>query len=84
MSLRFSRGGNKGEILKAERMLVRIERIDDPNEKVPEDYTEGTSVKTRLKRAWREYYVVARQGQIDSKLVVLHIHKNRVISPNHR
>jgi len=79
--LQFGRGRNKGEILKAERMLVRIERIDNPNEKVPEDYNEGTSVKTRLKRPWREYYVVARQGQNDSKHVVLHIHKSRVISP---
>jgi hypothetical protein len=79
--LRFDRGRNKGEILKAERMLVRVEQIDDPIEKVPEDYNEGTSMKTRLKRAWREYYVVARQGQNDSKHVVLHIHKSRVISP---
>ena len=77
--LRFGRGRNKGEILKAERMLVRIERIDDPNQKVPENYNEGTSVKTRLKRAWREYYVVARQGQNDEKHVVIHIHKSRAI-----
>jgi|SRR5947207_2197355 len=79
--LQFGQGQTKGEILKAERMLVRIERIDNPIEKVPEDYNEGTSVKTRLKRPWREYYVVARQGQNDSKHVVLHIHKSRVISP---
>jgi hypothetical protein len=68
----------KGEILKAERMLVRIERIDNPNQKLPKEYNEGTSVNTRLKRAWREYYVVARIGQSDDKHVTLYIHKSRV------
>jgi hypothetical protein len=71
----------QGEILKAERMLVRIERIDNPNQKLPADYNEGTSVDTRLKRAWREYYVVARIGQNASKHVTLYIHKSRVVSP---
>ena len=80
--LLFGRRRNKGEILKAERMLVRIERIDDPNQKIPEDYNEETSIKTRLKRSWREYYVVARAGESDSKHVVLHIHKSRVFTPS--
>ena len=70
----------QGEILKAERMLVRIERIDNPNQKLPADYNEGTSVDTRLKRAWREYYVVARIGQNANKHVTLYIHKSRVVS----
>jgi hypothetical protein len=77
----FGRQRNKGEILKAERMLVRIERIDDPNQTIPEDYNEETTIKTRLKRLWREYYVVARAGQSDSKHIVLHIHKSRVFTP---
>jgi hypothetical protein len=76
----FGRRRNKGEILKAERMLVRIERIDDPNERISEDYNEESTVKTSLKRAWREYYVVARAGQGESKYVILHIHKSRVAS----
>lgn len=74
----FGRQRAKGEILKAERMLVRIERIDNNNAKLPKEYNEKTSVKTRLKRPWREYYVVARAGQTDSKHVVLHIHKSNV------
>ena len=84
MSLHLFGRDKKGEILKAERMLVRIEQVDDPNERIPQDYNEGTNVKTRLKRAWREYYVVARagSGKKDSNHVVLHINKSRVSDPS--
>lgn len=71
----------RGDILMAERMLIRIERIDNRNEQLPKQYNESTSVKTRLKRPWREYYVVARPGEEDSKHVILHIHKSRVQLP---
>ena len=73
----FGRQYPKGNILKAERMLVRIERIDNKDERIPEEYNESTSIKTRLKRPWREYYVVARAGKEDFKHVILHIHKSR-------
>jgi len=76
----FGRQREVGEILKAERMLVRIELIDDVNAKIPKEYTENTRIETRLKRAWREYYVVARAGANESKHIILHIHKNRVLS----
>jgi hypothetical protein len=66
------------EILKAERMLVRIERIDNVGENIPREYTEKSNVHTRLKRPWREYYVVARAGSTEPKRIVLHIHKDRV------
>jgi len=68
----------KGEILKAERMLVRIERIDNPNANLPREFTEQSKVDSRLKREWREYYVVARAPHDEIKHVVLYIHKNRV------
>jgi hypothetical protein len=64
-----------GEILKAERMLVRIERIDDTTQ-LPNEFNEGSHVDTQLKRVWREYYVVARAGT--AQHIVLHIHKSRV------
>ena len=75
----FGRRRSKGEILKAERMLVRIERIDNPNQSFPAEYNEGNSVDTRLKREWREYYVVARAPHDEYKHIVLHIHKSRVL-----
>jgi hypothetical protein len=79
MSLNYlPRRKQKGEILKAERMLVRIERIDNPNAKLPREFTEQSKVDRRLKREWREYYVVARAPHDIVKHVVLHIHKNRV------
>ena len=37
----FGRRRGKGEILKAERMLVRIEVIDNPNQSLPAEYNEG-------------------------------------------
>jgi hypothetical protein len=77
----FLRRRGQGEILKAERMLVRIERIDNQNQKLPADYNEGTTVDTRLKQAWREYYVVARIGHNANKHVTLYIHKSRVLFP---
>jgi hypothetical protein len=77
MSLLLGRRKGKGEIIKAERILVRIERIDNPKQKLPAEYNENHTVDTRLKREWREYYVVARAAQ-EKKHIILHIHKNRV------
>jgi|SRR5579859_4796216 len=74
----FNRRRGKGEILKAERMLVRIERIDNPNQIFPAEYNEAHSLNTRLKRVWKEYYVVARAPHDENKHIVLHIHKSRV------
>jgi len=76
MAIFFGRQRADGEILKAERMLVRIESIDDAEANLPKEYSEGSHVKTLLKRVWREYYVVARAGE--SKHITLHIHKSRV------
>jgi hypothetical protein len=81
MSLLLGRRKGKGEIIKAERILVRIERIDNPKQKLPAEYNENNSVDTRLKREWREYYVVARAAE-ESKHIFLHIHKNRVSHSN--
>jgi len=78
----FGQRREKGEILKHERMLVRVERIDpDQSSSLPAEYNEGSHIKTRLKRPWREYYVVARAGTNESKYIVLQIHKSRVHTP---
>jgi len=75
----FGQRRQKGEILKHERMLVRVERIDpDQSPSLAAEYNESSHIKTRLKRPWREYYVVARAGTNESKHIVLQIHKSRV------
>lgn len=75
----FGQRRGKGEVLKHERMLVRVERIDpEQSASLPAEYNESSDIKTRLKRPWREYYVVVRAGSDDSKHIVLQIHKSRV------
>jgi hypothetical protein len=69
------------EILKAQRMLLRIERFDNPHQALPATYTEHTPIDTRLKREWREYYVVARPPNGERRHIVLHVHKSRVTHP---
>jgi hypothetical protein len=78
------RNNNQGEILKAERMLVRIERIDNSNQLFPSEYTEQSRISTRLKREWREYYVVARAPHDTYAHVILHVHKSRVCFAHER
>jgi len=75
----FGQRRQKGEILKHERMLVRVERIDPAqSSSLPAEYNERSHIRTRLKRPWQEYYVVARAGTNESKHIVLQIHKSHV------
>jgi hypothetical protein len=71
-----------GEILRMEKMLVRV---DDTKEKVtdiPKDYDENTSqtVDTQTTERFREYVVVCRKtDKVENAKFVLQIYKTRVI-----
>ncbi|KAI1909226.1 hypothetical protein LOZ61_005093 [Ophidiomyces ophidiicola] len=67
-----------GEVLRAERMLVRIETTAKP---VPDDFNENDSIKidTKVISKWREFLVVCRQGHEDSVPFLLQFYKTRVI-----
>ena len=66
-----------GQLLKAERMLVRV---DVSKHDIPDDYSEKHSAKaeTKLLEKWREYMVTCRKGT-DGDGFVLHMSKSRVI-----
>ena len=66
-----------GQLLKAERMLVRI---DVSKQDIPDDYSEKHSAKaeTRVLEKWKEYMVTCRKG-IDGDGFVLHMSKSRVL-----
>lgn len=78
------RTGMDGQIMKMEKMLVRIDTTLD--KKLPSDYDENSSqgVVTRTQEKWREFMVVVRQArdeQVESGEgeFVLQIWKTRVI-----
>lgn len=68
----------QGEIIKMEKMLVRIEYTV---QEVPPDYDENGSQKTdsRVLDKWREFMVVCREATIDDTDFVLQMYKSRVI-----
>ncbi|EFQ97641.1 meiotically up-regulated 56 protein [Nannizzia gypsea CBS 118893] len=67
-----------GEVLRAEKMLVRI---DVTAQTVPNLYNDNASVKieTRPIENWREYLVVCRQGYDEQTPYLLQFYKTRVI-----
>jgi hypothetical protein len=68
-----------GELVKAERMLVRI---DWTKHDLPDNYTENDSLKAETKAVdkWREFIVVCRKSTQDEKSdYVLQMTKTRVI-----
>ncbi len=73
----FRRSKTQGELLRAERMLLRIETARDSS--LPEHYdeTKSLSIERKTIGAWREYVVVARAT--GDGMVVLNFHKNRTI-----
>ncbi|KAI9893600.1 MAG: hypothetical protein M1814_006396 [Vezdaea aestivalis] len=80
-SLRHRRKGqNNGEIIKMEKMLVRIETT---MHEVPKDYAENQSIKieTQVVEKWREFMVVCRESPEVSKdsELCLQLYKTRVI-----
>ncbi|KAF7592687.1 hypothetical protein BBP40_012589 [Aspergillus hancockii] len=72
------RKARAGEIVKAERMLVRIE---ETAHELPEDFAENDSWKmeTRVADNWREYLVVCRATADDDAPFTLQMYKTRVI-----
>ncbi|OJD23260.1 hypothetical protein ACJ73_05385 [Blastomyces percursus] len=71
--------GRDGEIIRAERMLVRIDTTK--MQSLPNDFSENNSIKieTRISEKWREYLVVCRQGTDEETPITLHLYKTRVI-----
>ena len=68
-----------GQLLKAERMLVRV---DSTRQEVPSGYNENDSlgIETKLVEKWREYIVVCRRNPNgDESQLVLRMEKTRVI-----
>ncbi|ODQ54458.1 hypothetical protein SAICODRAFT_54524 [Saitoella complicata NRRL Y-17804] len=74
----FRRQKQQGEILKLDKMLLRIAIA--PVGELPvtfDEHTNNIEVKTFIK--WREYLVVARAGGKNGATATIKIHKNRVI-----
>lgn len=69
----------EGEIVKAEKMLVRVEETQKKN--LPKDYNEHDSLKTetRLVDRWREFLVVCRKLTDKHAPYSLQMYKTRVI-----
>lgn len=80
-SWRYLRRGeiHPGEIVKTERMLVRI---DTAVQQLPEEYNENDSIKTdsRTVEKWGEYVVVCRESRKDEESdFAIQLYKTRVI-----
>lgn len=69
---------DEGEIVKAEKMLVRVE--ETLNE-IPDDYSETVSLRTEthVVGEWKEYLVVCRRSSQEHMSYALKIYKTRVI-----
>ncbi|KAI9756537.1 MAG: hypothetical protein M4579_003796 [Chaenotheca gracillima] len=67
-----------GEIVKVERMLVRV---DTTAQSVSDDYDENESmrIETKTIEKWREYIVVCRASSSEEAEYVLQLYKTRVI-----
>ena len=78
-SLRRYRHGKvrDGEILKMERMLVRVELTSQP---LPDNFDENASMKvvTKLIEKWQEFFVVCRETTTEGAEVLLQFYKSRV------
>ena len=78
-SLRRAHRGNKhdGEIVKAEKMLVKIETT---TQELPEDYDENASmgVDTKPAKKWQEYVSVIREVADQEEGFVLQLYRTRV------
>ncbi|KAL3453269.1 Pleckstrin homology domain-containing protein [Aspergillus insuetus] len=69
----------EGEVIKAERMLVRVEETIQDD--VPDDYSEFDSLRmeTRVQDSWREFLVVCRSMADKDAPFTLQMYKTRVI-----
>lgn len=73
------RKAQEGEIVKAERMLVRVEVTMQRD--LPEDYTENDSLRmeSRLVDNWREFLMVCRKISDEHAPFALQMYRTRVI-----
>lgn len=69
----------QGEIIRAERMLVRVEVT--VQKELPNDYTENDSLRleTKVAESWREYLVICRLTSNGESPVALQMYKTRVV-----
>ncbi|KAH1443519.1 hypothetical protein KXV81_009358 [Aspergillus fumigatus] len=69
----------EGEIIRAERMLVRVEVA--VQKELPNDYTENDSLRleTKVVESWREFLVVCRVISDAESSVALQMYKTRVV-----
>ncbi|KAH0559929.1 hypothetical protein GP486_003552 [Trichoglossum hirsutum] len=67
-----------GEILKMDRMLVRVESTSQP---LPDNFDENKSMKlvTKLIKKWREFLVVCRETSCEDAEILLQFYNSRVI-----
>ncbi|KAJ5818099.1 hypothetical protein N7474_003690 [Penicillium riverlandense] len=72
-----------GQIIKAEKMLVRIE--ETLQGELPADYNENDSLRmeTRAVDKWREFLVVCRKSSLEHTPFVLQMYRTRVIPDIH-
>ena len=68
----------EGQIIKMERMLVRIDATKQPLTK-NFDENESRKIDTKLVQKWREFMIVCREGDKDDADLILQIYKTRVI-----
>lgn len=73
----------EGQIIKMERMLVRIDVTRQPLSK-KFDENENRKIDTKLVQKWKEFMIVCREGSGDSADLVLQIYKTRVIPANNK
>ncbi|KAL4783185.1 Pleckstrin homology domain-containing protein [Aspergillus varians] len=69
----------EGEVIKAEKMLVRVE--ETIQDELPEDYSEFDSLRmgTRVQDNWREFLVVCRSTSDKEAPFTLQMYKTRVV-----
>ncbi|RHZ44043.1 sporulation-specific 71 family protein [Aspergillus thermomutatus] len=69
----------EGEIIRAERMLVRVE--ETVQKELPNDYNENDCVRmeTKIAESWREFLVVCRITSDGESPVALQMYKTRVV-----
>lgn len=72
-------GDDDGEVIRMERMLVRVEYSPSPDLGDTYDESKSEMIETRVLDKWREYVVVARRTRERDIPVVIHICKNRII-----
>ena len=80
LSRKLTRGKlQDGEIVKMEKMLVRID-VTSGSEQPSDEYDEKDSqrVETRTVEKWREFMVVCRESHEDDAVLCLQMYKTRV------